>query len=55
MLVKIKRNNHTSATINCTPFWEIGDLVFVADNNNAIHDNDHYTCRFTHRKENSLI
>lgn len=55
MLVKIKRNNQTSATIDCTLFWEKSDLVFVADNNNAIHDNDHYTCRFTHRKENSLI
>ena len=55
MLVKIKRNNQTSATLDCTPFWEKSDLVFVADNINAIHDNDHYTCRFTHRKENSLI
>lgn len=47
MLVKIKRNNHTSATIDCTPFWEKSVLVSVADNINAIHDNDHYTC-FSH-------
>ena len=56
MLVKIKRKKQISATIDCTPFWEKSALVFVADNINAIHDNDHhYTCRFTHRKENSLI
>ena len=47
MLVKIKRNNQTSATLDCTPFWEKSDFVFVADNINAIHDNDHYTC-FSH-------
>ena len=50
MLVKIKRNNQTSVTLDCTPFWEKGALVFVADNNNAIHDNDHYTC-FSHDLE----
>jgi len=55
MLVKIKRNNQISATIDCTLFWEKSALVFVADNVNAIHDSDHYTCFFTHRKENSLI
>jgi hypothetical protein len=40
MLVKIKRNNQTSATVDCTLFWEKSALVFVADNINAIHDND---------------
>tara|TARA_X000000950_G_scaffold283149_1_gene383391 strand:+ start:309 stop:467 length:159 start_codon:yes stop_codon:yes gene_type:complete len=44
MLVKIKRNNQTSATIDCTLFWEKRDLVSVAENVNAIHDNDDYTC-----------
>lgn len=47
MLVKIKRNKQISAMTDCTPFWENGALVFVADNINAIHDNDHYTC-FSH-------
>lgn len=55
MLVKIKRNKQMSATIDCTPSREVGALAFKADNINAIHDNDHYTCRFTYRKENSLI
>ena len=44
-----------SATPNCTLIREVSATISVADNINAKHDNDHYTCRFTHRKENSLI
>ena len=44
MLVKIKRNNQTSATIDCTLNWEVGVLAFGADNINAIHDDDYHTC-----------
>ncbi len=36
-----------SATIDCTPNWEMGALALVADNINAEHDNSNYMCSFT--------
>ena len=33
-----------SATIDCTPSWEVGALAFGADNINAIHDDDYHMC-----------
>ena len=47
MLVKIKKDKRMSATIDCTPSWEVGGLAFGADNVNAKHGNIHYSCRFT--------
>ena len=47
MLVKIKKIKQMSATIDCTPNWEVGALAFEADNTNAKHGNNHYSCSFT--------
>ena len=47
MLVKIKRIKQMSATIDCIPSREVGALAFEADNTNAKHGNNHYSCSFT--------
>ena len=47
MLVKIKKDKQMSATSDCTPSREVGVLAFWADNINAKHGNNHYSCRFT--------